>query len=277
MSGDGGERVVSRPSGGVAAEQPGDCLFLGADVGAAVAGDVHERAEHVWMHDGQVDGAGAAHRPSGHTPVGAISADAEVRDHEWHDVFRQVIGGVTAGPVDALGVVVERAGRIDEDQHRGEAVVVCREVVDGVEGAAGAQPVRRGVEGGTDHHDGRQPRRRIAVEPRGRQIHQLLAVREVRRVGADCHGDHDALGRSGSRDLHCGDPQPIDLIRQGPRCQLIPCGNHRREIAHPAVQGQGCAQRAQGHRKYRQPASPPVGARPAEQQHRGSEPAHRYP
>src|SRR5271166_7058991 len=35
-----GDRVGSGPSGGVAAEQPGDGLVLGAYIGSAVAGDV---------------------------------------------------------------------------------------------------------------------------------------------------------------------------------------------------------------------------------------------
>src|SRR5208283_567996 len=114
MPSDDGGRVECSPSGAVAAEQPGDALILCADIGAAVASDVHKRAEHVWMHDGQANGAGTAHRPSGDAPISSVSAYAEVRHHEWHNILCQVIGGIAAAAVDALGVVVEGAGGINE-------------------------------------------------------------------------------------------------------------------------------------------------------------------
>ena len=62
---------------------------------------------------------------------------------------------------------------------------------------------------------------------------------KVGRVVVDVHRHHHALGRLGPGDLHLGDPQPVDLVGQRHRCQLIPRGERRGEVAHPAVQGQG--------------------------------------
>ena len=45
------------------------------------------------------------------------------RDHVRHNVFGQVVGGVAAAAVDALGVVVERAAGVDEHQRQGR----CRD------------------------------------------------------------------------------------------------------------------------------------------------------
>ena len=65
------------------------------------------------------------------TPQLARSAlTPKLRHHVRHNVFGQMIGGVAAAPVDAFGVVVERASGIDEHQHRRVAAVGGREFVD---------------------------------------------------------------------------------------------------------------------------------------------------
>ena len=46
------------------------------------------------------------------------------------DVFRQVVGGVSAWPVDTFGVVVEASAGVDEDQHRSRTAVRLGVLVD---------------------------------------------------------------------------------------------------------------------------------------------------
>ena len=82
-------------------------------------------------------------------PGATIVKDGSIADAD------ALIGSITPAPVHAFGVVVERSGGIDEHQHRGEAVMRGREVVDRGEGAAGAQPIGGRVEGRADHHDRR--------------------------------------------------------------------------------------------------------------------------
>src|SRR6201998_3273386 len=120
MPSDDGGRVGSGPGGGVAAEQSGHGLVLGPDGGPAIARYVDERAEELRMHDGQINGAGTAHGPSGDAPIGPVGADPEVGDDEGLAVLRQVVGRVAAAAVDAFGVVIERAGGVDETQGPGE-------------------------------------------------------------------------------------------------------------------------------------------------------------
>ena len=59
MFGDHGPRIESRPGIGVAAEQPGNGLLLGAGSGTQLAVDVNKRAEQLRMHHAQCQRAGA--------------------------------------------------------------------------------------------------------------------------------------------------------------------------------------------------------------------------
>ena len=70
-----------------------------------------------------------AGRPPDHAPVFRVGAHAEVRNDVRYNIFGDVIGGVTADSVHALGVVGERSAGVDEDQDRRIAVMRCREVV----------------------------------------------------------------------------------------------------------------------------------------------------
>ena len=69
---------------------------VGADVGADVAGDVDECAEHVRMHDGQVTAQVPPIDQPAMPQLARSALTPKLRDHERHDVLRQVIGGVTA-------------------------------------------------------------------------------------------------------------------------------------------------------------------------------------
>ena len=155
VAGDDRRRIERRPGGGIAPEQARNGLGLVSGVGRQIAGDVHESAEHVRMHHRQVDRARPAHRPPGDAPVRSVGRYAVVRNHERHNIFGEVIGGVSAGAVDTFGVVVERAAGVGEDEHRRVAPVRGREVVDRLDGPARPHPVGGSIELAADHHHGR--------------------------------------------------------------------------------------------------------------------------
>ncbi len=186
-------RIERRERVGVAAEQSGNGLLPEPDIREQVTVDVDEPAEQFRVLDSQGHRAGTAHRNADNAPIRRVSTGAEVRTHIWHNIFGQVIRGVAAHAVHALGVIAESAGRVDEHQHRCISAVLGREVVDGLLRVTDTEPVLGCAELGADHHHHRQSRRRIAGVPRRRQIHEFAAVRKMRRIIGGRHRDDGAL------------------------------------------------------------------------------------
>ena len=133
---------------------------------------------------------------------------AVVRLHERHDVLGQVVGGVAACAVDAFGVVVEGAARVDEDEYRRVPGVSGGEVVDGLDRVARPQPVGRRVELTADHHQRRQRRRRVRCEPGRRKVDELAAVLEPRRRRTDGDRHHGALWPGSAATAASPPPSP---------------------------------------------------------------------
>ncbi|SLE07871.1 Uncharacterised protein [Mycobacteroides abscessus subsp. massiliense] len=148
---DHGRRIESRPRGLITAEQRCNRVLLVAGVGAGVTGNVNERTEGLGVHHRQVECAGAAHRPSGHSPLAPVVTYPKVRGHVRHHIFDEMVGGVTTTTVHALGVVVERPGGIREHQHRRVSTVPGGEVVGGLRGVARPYPVRGSIQRRPDH------------------------------------------------------------------------------------------------------------------------------
>ncbi len=268
---DDGCRVECRPRVGITAEQSRDGLALGARVGSDIAGDVLECAEFIRVHHRKIDGAGSAHRPACDGPFRPIRADAEVRLHVRNNVLDHVVGRVTACSVDAFGVVVERTTGVDEDQHRGVAVMGGGEVVDRLDGLTGAQPVGGSVELAADHHQCRELGWRGAGIPGRREVDELAAVPEARRCIACVDRHHRAFRRHLVQLLQGGDGHLIGLVRQRACGQLVPCGLHGLEVADPHIQRQPGAHHAEGDRREGDTTPPPLGAAPSDHQYRRSE------
>ena len=270
-------RIPLRVGVGVTTEEPFDGLRLRSGAGRDITVDIDECAEQLRILHSEVDRAGAAGGPADHRPVRRVIAHPEGVDHERHNVLGEMVRGVTPRAVHASGVIVERADGVDEDEHRGVAIVRGRELVDGRDGVSGTQPIGCGVELTADHHDRGKCGRWIAGEVGRRQIHPFGAVREPRCVGGDGDRQHRALGRHGIGRQHPGDGGTVGLARKRPASQLTPCGLDGGEVTHPQVQHQRRAQHRQRHRQHRGATSPPVRGTPAEHRHPDGEPGQRQP
>src|SRR6476620_6074687 len=106
---DDGPRVEGLPGLFVSAKEAGYSLTLRSGVRSELAVEVDESAELVRMHHGGHQRTRPTRRPANPSPIGRIGARTELRDDKGHDVFDQMIGGVTTRTVHAFGVIAETA------------------------------------------------------------------------------------------------------------------------------------------------------------------------
>ncbi|SIK16928.1 Uncharacterised protein [Mycobacteroides abscessus subsp. abscessus] len=224
------------------------------------------------MHHRQVECAGAAHRPSGHSPLAPVITYPKVRGHVRHHVVDEMVGGIATTTVHALGVVVERPGGIREHQHRRVSTVPGGEVVGGLCGVARPYPVRGSVQRRPDHQYRWKPGRRVMPEPCGRQVDQLGTVPESGGIGRNRHRRNDSRRRLHTGDLHGQHRASINLAGDRSQHESGPRRMHGRQIADPYIYRQPGTYHAQRYRKERQRPAPPPHPAPIGPRQPGRQP-----